>query len=102
MEIGFLMQARPDFWPQIENRLWMVLAINKPPHVGGLYPHMHPELTGLPGGLQGAGKVAYLRCMGVPLSGYKNLEVLRDAVELGITPARPAPGWTPGSSLIWA
>ena len=25
----FSIQARPNFWPQIENRLWVVLALNK-------------------------------------------------------------------------
>ena len=29
MEIGFFIKARPNFWPQIENRLWVVLALNK-------------------------------------------------------------------------
>ena len=29
LEIGFFIQARPNFWPQIENRLWVVLALNK-------------------------------------------------------------------------
>ena len=29
MEIMFLIKARPNFWPQIENRLWVVLALNK-------------------------------------------------------------------------
>ena len=28
MEIGFFIKARPNFWPQIENRLWVVLALN--------------------------------------------------------------------------
>ena len=31
MEIGFFIKARPNFWPQIENRLWVVLALNKKP-----------------------------------------------------------------------
>ena len=29
MEIVFFIKARPNFWPQIENRLWVVLALNK-------------------------------------------------------------------------
>ena len=29
MEIGFFVNARPNFWPKIENRLWVVLALNK-------------------------------------------------------------------------
>ena len=29
MEILFFIKARPNFWPQIENRLWVVLALNK-------------------------------------------------------------------------
>ena len=31
LEIGFFIKARPNFWPQIENRLWVVLALNKIP-----------------------------------------------------------------------
>ena len=29
MEIVFFIKAQANFWPQIENRLWVVLAINK-------------------------------------------------------------------------
>ena len=29
LEIGFSIEARPNFWPQIENRLWVALALNK-------------------------------------------------------------------------
>ena len=29
MEIVFFIQARPNFWPQIESRLWVVLALDK-------------------------------------------------------------------------
>ena len=29
LEIGFFIKVRPDFWPRIENRLWVVLALNK-------------------------------------------------------------------------
>ena len=31
MEIRFFIQGRPNFWPRIENRLWVVLALNKKP-----------------------------------------------------------------------
>ena len=33
LEIGFFIKVRPDFWPRIENRLWVVLALNKK-HLG--------------------------------------------------------------------
>ena len=33
----FLIEARPNFWPQIENRLWVVLALNKKPSPGGTF-----------------------------------------------------------------
>ena len=29
MEIRFFIQARPNFWPQIENRICVVVALNK-------------------------------------------------------------------------
>ena len=39
MEIGFFIKARPNFWPQIENRLWVVLALNKiPPSLNKKHP----------------------------------------------------------------
>ena len=33
-EIGFLIRVWPNFWPQIENRLWVVLALNKKQSLG--------------------------------------------------------------------
>ena len=33
LEIWFFIKVRPDFWPRIENRLWVVLALNKK-HLG--------------------------------------------------------------------
>ena len=39
MEIRFFIKARPNFWPQIENRLWVVLALNKiPPSLNKKHP----------------------------------------------------------------
>ena len=31
MEIVFFIKGRPNFWPRIENRLWVVLALNQKP-----------------------------------------------------------------------
>ena len=33
----FFIKGRPNFWPQIENRLWVVLALNKKPALGGFF-----------------------------------------------------------------
>ena len=39
LEIWFFIKARPNFWPQIENRLWVVLALNKiPPSLNKKHP----------------------------------------------------------------
>ena len=42
MEIRFFIKARPNFWPQIENRLWVVLALNKiPPSLNKKHPFLN-------------------------------------------------------------
>ena len=66
---------------------------------------VYPELTGLPGCNWGGivpppagcrlGKDERVGPWASSSSGYKNLKVLRDAVQLGINPMRPSPGWTP-------
>ena len=33
----FFIKGRPNFWPQIENRLWVVLALNKKTRPGRVF-----------------------------------------------------------------
>ena len=38
----FFIKGRPNFWPQIENRLWVVLALNKKPGLGVFFQFENP------------------------------------------------------------
>ena len=33
----FFIKVRPNFWPQIDHRLWVVLALNKKPSLGWVF-----------------------------------------------------------------
>ena len=47
----FFIKGRPNFWPQVENRLWVVLALNKKPALGGFFSFENPLLCPIVQGL---------------------------------------------------